>query len=62
MQDFNKLSPIIQFYLAEAALMSGPRAQKPTGRAIRKTVRRLKAGGDLKGGWRSWPRNIKGAL
>jgi hypothetical protein len=57
MQDFNKLPPLIQFHLAEAALMTGPRAQKPTGRAIRKTVRRMKAGGKLEGGWRSWPAN-----
>jgi len=51
------LPPIIQWNLAEAALMSGPRAQKPTARAIRKAVRRMKAGGNLKGGWRSWPSN-----
>lgn len=57
MENFNNLPPVMQAYLAENALMSGPRAQKPTARAIRKTVRRLRAGGSLKGGWRSWPAN-----
>ncbi len=55
MQNFNQLPPIIQWNVAENALMSGPRAQKPTARAIRKTIRRMKADMPLTGGWRSWP-------
>lgn len=42
---------------ARELLMTGPRAQEPTGRAIRKTIRRLERGdkniGQTGHGWRS---------
>lgn len=36
-------------------LMNGPRSQRPTFRAVRKTVRRMVAGLSTNGSWRSWP-------
>lgn len=57
MQDFNKLAGIIKENIARGLLMTGPRATPPTHRAIRKAVRRLNAGGEIKGSWRSWPAN-----
>jgi hypothetical protein len=42
---------------AQALLMTGPRATRPTARAVRKTMRRLAQGKLVKGSWRSWPSN-----
>jgi hypothetical protein len=41
---------------ALAVLMSGPKATRPTWRAVRKTILRIRAGLNVsKGGWRRWP-------
>jgi hypothetical protein len=37
-------------------LMSDPKATRPSWRAVRKTILRIRKGLDVsKGGWRSWP-------
>lgn len=36
-------------------LMNGPKATRPTGRAVRKVIGRIRAGLSLNGSWRSWP-------
>lgn len=46
----------MEIALARRALMTGERATPPKWRAIRKTILRLRKGGNLKGGWRSWPK------
>lgn len=43
-----------EYTLATVSLMTGPRAQRPTTRAIRKTIRRMRSGQPVKGSWRSW--------
>jgi hypothetical protein len=42
--------------MAYSALMTGPRAQRPTWRAVRKAIVRVRHGGMIKGSWRGWPR------
>lgn len=39
----NKI-PLTDYYLARAMLMTGPRAQEPSWKAIRKTIGRIKRG------------------
>lgn len=46
----------LEVTIATGLLMTGPRASRPTWRAVRKTIARVRSGGSLKGGWRSWPR------
>lgn len=41
---------------ARELLMTGPKAQAPSGRAVRKAARRLLKGLRIKGSWRGWPR------
>jgi hypothetical protein len=41
--------------IAYAALMTGPRATRPTWKAVRKTIRRARRGMKIAGSWRSWP-------
>ena len=43
-----------EYTLATVSLMTGPRAQRPSFRAIRKTIRRMRSGQPVKGSWRSW--------
>lgn len=57
MIDWNYFSRNVKENIARGLLMTGPRATPPTHRAIRKAVRRLNAGGTIKGSWRSWPNN-----
>lgn len=38
-----------------ATLMTGPRATRPTWKAVRKTIRRARRGMKIAGSWRSWP-------
>lgn len=40
--------------LATVSLMTGPRASRPSWRAIRKTIIRMRSGQPVKGSWRSW--------
>lgn len=44
---------------AYGRLMTGPKATRPTGRAVRKVIGRMRAGLSTTGPWRSWPA-IKG--
>jgi hypothetical protein len=45
-----------EFKIATISRMTGPRSSRPSFRAITKTIRRMRRGGDItKGGWRSWP-------
>lgn len=46
---------------ATSQLMTGPSATRPTWRAVRKTIIRVRHGGKIEGSWRSWPR-FKGAV
>lgn len=42
---------------ALAVLMSGPKATRPTWRALRKTILRIRSGLSVsRGGWRGWPK------
>ncbi len=52
---YNDLTHGQKYALAEAILMTGPRAQKPTHRAVLKTMGRLKRG-EVVGSrtWGSW--------
>lgn len=44
-----------EYIAALGVLMTGPKATRPRWRAIRKTIARMRNGGSIKGGWRSWP-------
>ena len=46
---------------ATALLMTGPRGQHPTWRAVRKAVHRIRHGLAIEGSWRSWP-TVKGEV
>lgn len=54
-EEMKKLKFLVAQGKARDFLMTGPRAQSPTGRAVRKAARRILKGLPIKGSWRGWP-------
>lgn len=45
-----------EIIIATVSRMTGPRASRPTFRAVRKTILRMRKGSDItEGRWRQWP-------
>lgn len=58
-----RIKKITQFEANTATmmLMTGPKAQRPSWRAVRKAVHRIRHGLEIKGSWRGWP-TVKGDI